>query len=145
MKKILFILVVLFILTAGITGCEREVEKNEAPNVLMGTKWKLTGIVDTETNEVIEPEPADCEKCYTFTFNTDNTASGYSVGNIVIVNLKRAPYIGVATEVYDHKIGNASLFYEAIEQIASYSHEKDELKFYYDNSRNYLLFKLQKR
>ena len=55
---------------------------------LKGTKWKLAGIVDTETGDLKELEPKDCDECYTFTFDTDSTAIGWITSNDLIVNLR---------------------------------------------------------
>ena len=35
---------------------------------LQGTKWKLVGIIDTQTGIIRELEPLDCEGCYTLEF-----------------------------------------------------------------------------
>ncbi|MDR1809875.1 MAG: META domain-containing protein [Prevotella sp.] len=143
MKTQLFILTALFILTTGMVGCDKE-EGKEAPNPLTGTKWKLVGFANVETGDIIEAEPKDCEECYTITFDSDSTASGISIVNIIMVNLS-IPYIGVTTMAYDEEIGNVALFYEAIQQIEAYSHEKEELKFYYNNKKNYLIYKLREQ
>jgi hypothetical protein len=50
---------------------------------LQGTKWKLIGIFDTQTGDLQELEPKDCEGCYTILFDTDSTFSGQMVVNIL--------------------------------------------------------------
>jgi hypothetical protein len=54
---------------------------------LKGTKWKLNGIVDIETSELKELEPAHCKECYTLTFETDYFAPFRSINIIRNVDL----------------------------------------------------------
>jgi hypothetical protein len=75
----------------------------DSTNALAGTKWKLRGIVNTLTGELTILEPQDCSKCYTFTFDTDSTVSGYSIFVPISLNLYKlgsymSTYIG---EFYD--------------------------------------------
>ncbi|GAB6012691.1 META domain-containing protein [Viscerimonas tarda] len=81
MKKILFILTALFVLTTGMSGCDKEEEKNLSPNPLQGTKWKLAGYTINEEKMLRILEPQDCERCYTIIFKSDNTLEGMSSTN----------------------------------------------------------------
>ena len=69
-KKIFLLCAVLLAFTAA--SCKDSSNSNEPPTpeipTLMGTKWKLVGIVDVETNEIRVLEPKDCEECYTIEF-----------------------------------------------------------------------------
>jgi hypothetical protein len=76
-------------------------------------------------------------------FDTDTTATGYSVMNIIHLSLNPTVHFGVATMVDDAMNGNVALFYETIQQVESYSFEKNELKFFYNGEQNYLLYKFQ--
>ncbi|BAR51278.1 hypothetical protein TFKS16_0997 [Tannerella forsythia KS16] len=40
--------------------------------------------------------------------------------------------------------GDAALFYRIIKTLESYTWEKNELKFFYDNKQHYLLYKYSK-
>jgi hypothetical protein len=106
---------------------------------LAGTKWKLVGYVSLQDQKLIEAEPKDCEECYTLTFETDTTGKAISVSNLLSFNLLSNSWRG--TLIGDQHIGNAKLFYNAIEIINLYSVENDTLKLYYNNRCNYLLFK----
>jgi hypothetical protein len=139
----------LFILSAGCADNEKENEDENEIVSLTGTKWELAGIVDVQTGELKELEPKDCDYCYTLEFDSDSTATGFSAGNKIKVCLLQscistgAPaIIGLMTFVHDGEIGDARLFNDAIYIVDSYSVEKNGMKFFYNNKRNYLLFKL---
>jgi hypothetical protein len=112
-------------------------------DALPGTKWKLIGFVDTQTGDITEATPT-CNECYTLTFNTDTTALGYSFLNIIYLHLKPTLKMGVLTKLYEHGIGTFDLLYNTIYFVESYTVENDTLKFFYNNSKNYLLYKLFK-
>ena len=112
---------------------------------LVGTTWKLAGIVDVETEEIRELEPKNCENCYWFWFYTDSTASGRSVSNLLLVSLKPVVQVLIGTSVLgpDYYLEDAILFRNIIQLITSYEINMNELKFYYNDNKNYLLFKLR--
>ncbi|MDR0581707.1 MAG: hypothetical protein LBG31_01970 [Prevotellaceae bacterium] len=111
------------------------------PTFLEGTKWKLAGIMDAETDVLKELEPKNCEKCYTLVFVTDSTALGISTANRVNVDLTaylmRIPTM--AGEITD----DGYEFYDTIRFVTSYTVTENELKFFYNEKKNYLLYKLQ--
>jgi len=115
--------------------------KSDDPKSLKGTKWKLAGIVDTETGDLKVIEPKNCERCYTFTFDTDSTASGNSITNILLVSLRPVLHFKIATYALDCHDSDCALFYEAIESIVCYKLDEKGLKFYFDDQKKYLLFK----
>jgi hypothetical protein len=55
---------------------------------LEGTHWKLDGIVETSTGAIRELNPTNCETCYFLTFDTDSTAEGRAVINVINVFFK---------------------------------------------------------
>jgi len=107
---------------------------------LIGTKWRLTGIVDVETNVLTELEPKD-DWCYTLVFATDSTAGGRITLNYLLVKLRPKPIFFVLTSAGEN--GDGWLFIEITELIESYRLDlsKKELKFFYDNKKKYLLYK----
>ena len=115
----------------------------EENSILQGTKWKLEGIVDTQTGILTELEPNDCDECYSFTFNTDSTATGRSTSNELGVKLKPVVRIFLMTYALgtDFYLEDAILFCNAIDTIISYELSGNYLKFYYNNGENYLKFK----
>jgi len=108
---------------------------------LQGTKWKLEGIVDTETNSLKILEPQDCEQCYMLWFDTDSTASGTTAGNYLLLRLRPMPIFGIVTSAGE--FGDGMLFREVISSIDSYKLDlgENELSFYYDNRKKSLLYK----
>ena len=131
-------------------GCEklRNLRVDELIEVLnsschlQDTKWKLVGIVDTQTDSLKELEPKDCEECYSFTFYTDSTATGWSTSNILGVILRPTVRIFIMTYALgtDFYLEDAILFRNTIETITSYELSKNKLKFYFNDRKNYLLF-----
>jgi hypothetical protein len=143
MKKICFFLLTICL---TVTACQKE-QKNKLTN----TKWKLAGIVDTQTGVLTELEPKDCDRCYTLDFdNTDTIVRGftssnsfggtyevdYSTHSFKIVNLAR-------TLVGEQEDGH--LYLDILYQIQSFSilnkKKKNELWLYHNDKKNYLLFK----
>ncbi|MDR2362304.1 MAG: hypothetical protein LBD91_06195 [Prevotellaceae bacterium] len=139
MKRIIVKTAAIMLILAVVIACGKEKENKSS---LQGTKWKLSGYVDVSTGNMIDAEPANCERCYTLTFDTETTASGYSVFNLISVSLVSETIFSVDTEMDDSLNGNVTLFYKAIETVDSYKYEDAELKFFYNNKQNYLLYKL---
>ena len=133
------ILCMVFALFLMTSGCENSsnaaTEDNEM--TLTGTAWKLVGVVDTETGELKELEPNECNGCYTFTFDTDSTAIGRSASNTLGVILRPVVRIFLMTDVGGENI----IFTNAIGTIISYELSKNELTFYCNDGKNYLTCK----
>lgn len=139
MKTMKLLVMTLFsFLMIGMLGCEKEETNKE---YLKKTKWQLSEYVNISTGVKTKAEP-EGDGYYTITFDTDTTATGHSILNVIIVSLN-VPSIYAATEIDDSMNGNAVLFYEAIKSIESYILEGDQLKFYYNGKQQYLLFKRQ--
>jgi hypothetical protein len=132
----------LFVMSAGCANDEKE-NRNEIVS-LKDTKWRMVGFVDTQTGKVTEamPTESECDKCYTLTFDTDSTASGYSLANKIGLYLKPVLRMGIKTMVGDSHNGTAGMFYEAMESVKSYAVENDVMKIFYNDDKHYLLFKL---
>jgi hypothetical protein len=130
----------ILLLLAGSFSCGKE-EENENTS-LKGTKWQMECFVDTQTGSTIEAEPK-CDMCYYFIFDTDNTASGRTVINDLYVSLNPV-FMKSFSKGDDSENGTAALFYEAIGTVDSYNIENNTMKFFYNDNKNYLLFKLIK-
>jgi hypothetical protein len=114
------------------------------PEDLMGTYWKLAGLVDVETGILNELEPKDCEYCYTLEFNMHSSIFFYSTsdrGGITVYD-DNVP-IALAYPALVER-GDGNLFVEALHFITSYVREGNELKFFYqtDGKESYMLYKL---
>jgi hypothetical protein len=126
---------------------------NEQPNSdesdtnrsLQDTNWKLAGIVDSETNTLKELKPDDCDRCYTLHFDTDSTLTGRSSVNDLFANYEidfdlSSIQIKLArTKIYEPVDGE--LYVERLMAIQSFSVTDKELKLYYGEQGNYLLYK----
>jgi len=134
-------------------------------NTLKGTKWKLVGIVDVQTDVLTELEPKDCEKCYTLTFDTDNpfvssaTNEGIkSWGENYFVTFSASNELGgnYIADYASHsfqiigfggtKAGEMADGYFYADplwkrEIKSFFLQGNELRLYYNENKNYLLFK----
>ena len=143
--------------TEGVTNVVEEPTEIETPmevepsNNLVGTQWKLAGILDTQTGVLKELEPKDCDRCYTLTFDTDTSFSTYSSSNELgggyIVDYVKYSYQIIyfgGTKVGEW--GDGPLYVDPFwkRDIQSFSYKENELKLFYNENKNYLLFKLQK-
>ena len=128
---------------------------------LQGSKWILVGIVDIQADTLRELEPKDGKfwwqyykdtyievSCYSLEFITDSTLCTFSSTNENHAKYK-ADYETNSFEVVCFggtrlgEIGDGDLYSDlfAERQIKSFSLQKNELRLYYNNENNYLLFK----
>jgi hypothetical protein len=130
-----------FSVLAGSLSCD---SKNEADQItlLKGTKWKLAGIVNTETGVLRELDPKDCEKCFTLTFDTDKNLVGTTVSNEFMGtydNARSKIHISAKTRVLEH--GEGEFYFRTLASVQSFSYMENELRLFYNDKKNYLLFK----
>ena len=155
MKKVIFRIlpaVILFVAAVVVLGgCEKKNENNnenekENKNPLKNTEWKLINFVDVANNTKKTPEP-DSEKCYILKFlekgdsltavsSTNNFIGTYTIDNqthyILITN-----FCGTKIkELYD-----GILYVKSLITVNKYTIDKDILKLYYNDNKNYLEFK----
>jgi hypothetical protein len=166
MKKIIKILhlAAIMLLLAGVISCGKE------KPTLKSTKWKLEGIVDVQTGEfikivprrsyfdsetgnLIDGEPIDCEKCYTLTFTTDKNAEGWSMLNSIYITFFESITISPTNIPFSKRplsggtmIGESpepTSYTDALQNLTSYICYNQELKLFYNNNNNdnYLLYK----
>ena len=147
MKKSFFrILPAVILLVAAIVvlgGCKK---KNENKNPLKNTEWKLINFVDVGNNTKKTPEP-DSEKCYILKFleNGDSLTTTSSTNNFIgtyTIDIKTSS-ISITSlggtkinEIYD-----GILYVESLIKVNKYTIDKDILKLYYNDNKNYLEFK----
>lgn len=144
-------------------GCEKspidgDSGKNDTivefdPSSLDGTKWKLEGIVDEQTNALKELAPKDCEECYTLTFDTDSTATVHSITNERKLNLSNLPLSknpipDVLYSEYYYKdstyYADTDTFWRAVVSAYHYVVISKEIRLYHRDACgkiNYLRFK----
>ena len=147
MKKLIFKTLSAMLLLVGafivLGGCEK---KKENKNTLKNTEWKLVNFVDVANNTQKTPEP-DNEKCYVLKFleTADSLTAVSSTNNftgIYIIDTQKL-YISfkelVGTEI--NEIGDGNLYVKSLNIIDKYTIDKDVLKLYYNDNKNYLEFK----
>ena len=155
MKKLIFRIlpaVILFVAAVVVLGGgEKKNENNnenekENKNPLKNTEWKLINFVDVTNNTKKTPEP-DSEKCYILKFlekgdsltavsSTNNFIGTYTIDTqthyILITN-----FCGTKIkELYD-----GILYVKSLIIVNKYTIDKDILKLYYNDNKNYLEFK----
>ena len=95
-----------------------------------------------------ELEPKDCEKCYTLTFDTDKSFLTFSSTN-ELQGIYNADYTTHTIQIVDfggskiNEIGDGILYVNPFWEMAiqSFSLQGSELRLYYNEKKNYLLFK----
>ena len=112
---------------------------------LKGTKWKLAGIMDTQTNVLTELEPKDCAECYTLTFISDTEAEGFGGPDFKLPAMEktRIDLTLLGNYMIDHR-GREDNNYTYIIRLygsKSYSFTSTELKVINVVGNYYLLFK----
>ena len=151
MKTTVLKLVAIVLLSAvNFCSCRKSCEHLE------GTKWKLTGIVDTKTGKLTELKsvPEDCEDCYKLVFITDTKAEvlvfrfmsdpdeGRTFCDKTVLDLS---LLGEYMITDVGRPDGAAEFVKALynKNTKYYSVNSDELKFINRINNYYLLFKLQ--
>jgi hypothetical protein len=165
MKKILSFAVILLMLASAFT-CRKEDEKEEKS--ILGTTWKFVGYVDiqtgvlkeivpreghfdVETGLLTDGDPIDCGKCYTLTF-TEEVVEGWSILNAVNmiffdeikisltnIHFSKKPSVG-GTQIGESP--EPTLYRNTLSELTSYVYDGEKLKLFYNEDRNYMLFKL---
>jgi len=148
MKRIFFIVVVLSCsaIITGLAGCNKDKECKEweqtpiEPQALLNTTWKCVGFVNTKSCKIkgsggtlifYEDEKLSGRICNHF---AGNHKIDFIAGNINIC-------IYAATEMLCTQSVGEDLFIETLNKIQFFSMQGNELRLYYNNNKNYLLFK----
>jgi hypothetical protein len=131
MKKIILITAAILLILAGMTSCAKDKEKeNNEPLPMKGTKWKLIGYEPPGIEALMTFEPQDtCTYCYSFSFDTDMTASGLAVSNVLQVNLKLKKPVWVHTDIPD--AGHERYFRDITNLVTSYTFDNNENRLYF--------------
>ena len=138
---------------------------------LKGTKWKLVGIAETsidnlkvQTDELKVLKPQNCsdfrevygdglscgsfvERSYTLSFDTENLITGYITSKYIMcsydVDYKTynmciyCLFETTLVEFFDDGV----LYGEILSTVQSFSFTNRELRLYFNDNKNYLLFK----
>ena len=146
MKKLIFrILPAVILFLAAIVvlgGCVKKENKNPLKN----TEWKLINFVDVANNTKKTPEP-DSEKCYTLKFleNGDSLTAVSSTNNFIgTYTIDTQTHYILITNFCGTKIKelyDGILYVKSLIIVNKYTIDKDILKLYYNDNKNYLEFK----
>ena len=139
-KNSLKLAIILLFLAGSVLCCKKDNE-----DLLSKTTWKLIGFVNVVYEEIKEVEP-NSDICYILTFNMDKTFSGYSSTNELRGNYDinyTTSYINFyqigGTEI--NELFDGKLYIESLSKVDFFSLQENELKLYYNNKQNYLLYK----
>ena len=124
----------IFLLVACLS-CDRS---NDSMDSLKGTKWKLAGYPNYYEEKMEIPEPKGCAGCYTLKFDSDYTATFYSITGkrkIDLMNLN--PDMAIATRMWwekygkDGKMYDVSNFFAWLAMTESYTVTSSDLKLFF--------------
>ena len=115
------------------------------PTSLTSTTWLLIGFGDTQTGSVKKVEP-NGNRCYIFTFNDDNTLTGYSSTNDLMgtytADFDKSTIEMIVGGTERGEVGDGYLYIDALVSVESFSlSPAGELKLYYNDKKSYLLYK----
>jgi len=132
--KILKLITLFFATIICLIGCNKE------KKFLIGTQWKLVGIVDMETDSLEELEPKDCVDCYSLKFLTNTKAEGIAFREKIVLDLK---LLGKYEITDINRTDEDDRFVKLLYCINtdSYSFTSIELKIINETDKFYLLFK----
>ena len=107
-------------------------------NTLQEAKWKLTGILNTQTGILTKLEPQNCEECYTLTIGEDYIVTVRCISSTLTFDLLNLEPIVILdemlrTELYEEDgiyYEDFDTFYRAIVATASYTATDSELKLH---------------
>ena len=161
MRKSLNLVSAVIVYALVTVGCQKDNQPVlPAERSLAGTKWKLVGFYDTETKTLKELEPTDCEKCYVLVFYSDSIGKKWgeelhvndtTLGGYAYVRPCHGHYeIDYSTSKLEIKFWSkqtmfdlldGNLYIETMNKVQSFLFSGEELKLYYNDRKNYLLFK----
>ena len=132
--------ILLLFLVIGFFACTKS-EKD----LLTDNKWKLVGFVDVEANNMKVAEPTD-EWCYTLSFKKNKKWEGRSSSNSIQGRYKinyntHSVNISIELMTLVNEYYDGDLYLESLEKVDFFSLQENELRLYYNNKQNYLLYK----
>jgi hypothetical protein len=140
-------LLAVIVLLSILYGCSERNGNNDPLQSLEGTKWKLEGIVD-ETGTLQVLEPRDCKKCYTLTFESDTSYS--TISSFEHIGSYKVDYTTLCIRILSfvgpklpEQSKDGELYCKTFISAQSISFINKRLRLYYNENKNYLLFKSQ--
>jgi len=132
--------ILLLFLVTGFFACTKY-EKD----LFTDNNWKLVGFVDVEAGNMKVAEPTD-EWCYTLLFKKNKKWEGISSSNSMQGKYKinyntHGVNISIELMTMVAEFPDGNLYLESLEKVDFFSVQESELKLYYNNNQNYLLYK----
>ena len=138
MKRVLLFFSVL--LAIGLlSACSSEEDEGGLSN----TSWELLGFYSLETNELQTTLPENGKDLYVITFHTNNSFSGRTASNEFEGTYSAEKGLFAVLNCSTIKVGDiydSDRFYTSLLCSTHYSISDTQLKLFYNNKQNYLLF-----
>ena len=121
---------------------EKALSFDRVPPGLSGV-WKLVGFVSAD-GILREADPKDCDRCYTISFLKDGYLTGRTINNEAWALYQ---FNGHNIRIRDFgmtmvgEYGDSDTYVKALKQSTRYELVSGRLRLYYNNDRDYLLFK----
>ena len=143
--KIIIKSILLISIFSIIAGHSCSISSNNTDEINICKEWKLAGFGDVSSSGIKNAEPND-EWCYVLKFKERGELAGMTSTNsfegTYEINYSKSIIqilIGFITKVGEYLDGE--LYIESLKNVNFFTLEKDELKLYYNDGQNYLLFK----
>ena len=124
---------------------------------LENTRWRLVGIVDVKTGNMEVLEPEDCLGCYVLALRIDTSdlgvidtiaafraasANAYWGHCEINYEANKIKVFDIMSMFWTYETGiYLDIMYSELCKTQSFSSRENEFKWYYNNKKNYLLFK----
>jgi hypothetical protein len=138
----------------GFSGCGEDdspvTKSGKTPqetNLLVGTKWKLMGYFDVEADTLKQDGYENYEQFFILIFDVDIAVSGFPgnhpiYGEYKINFLLSTLELTVKADLSDfiNVLAESKLYVEEMNKVRFFSFTDTELKLFYNDKKNYLLF-----
>lgn len=121
-------------------------DKDEA-FTLEGSKWKLQSFYDSKGQTIDSPRPENCLECYVIKFEIKGSWQGHSSTNVLFGQYKVDNSTSKGTLKFNEINGteiselyDGSKYMLILKTVHAFEVKNNQLKLFYDNEGNYLLF-----
>lgn len=140
MNKIHFLLCLLGVCMVTAFSCDKD-----NAFTLEGSKWKLQSFYDSKGQKPDSPRPENCPECYVIKFEFKGVWQGHSSTNVLFGQYKVDTSKGTLkfTEINGTEINelyDGPKYMLILKTVHSFEVKNNQLKLFYDNEGNYLLF-----
>ena len=152
LKEILLFVVMIGVVTITFAAC-KDPEPPTDPQTqnipLNGTGWKCLGFYDVDKKELQDLGPNDWKYTYIFHFDDSSYSNEaytrvsqnyYSMNYSVDVSTSAIEFTNIVRVTLAMDDATDTLFINALKDARYFSSTEEELKLFYNNKKNYLLF-----